>query len=239
MINFIYNICYIYIFMEIYLDSGNIDEIKKISKLGLISGVTTNPTLIANEGKDFFTVLNSIIGDLKLNIGDDFTVSAEVTDLTSSNSMVDQGRKISKIDKHILVKIPLTKEGLKAVKILSFENIRCNVTLCFSANQALLAARAGAWCVSPFIGRVDDEGFNGLDLIRDIRLIYDNYGFETKILAASIRSTSHVLECAKIGADLATMPGSVIEKLYYNPLTDIGLEQFNSDWEKYSKNLNK
>lgn len=222
--------------MKIYLDTGNIDEIKKAAESGLLEGVTTNPSLIAKEGKDFKKLIKDIAAILKVHRSD-FTLSAEVTKLDSAEDMIEQGRELSKLDKHIIVKIPLTFEGLKAVNILAAEEIKCNVTLCFSTNQALLAAKAGAWCVSPFIGRVDDEGMSGIQLIRDIREVYDNYGFETKILAASIRSTEHVFECTKAKADIITMPYEIFQKMYYSPLTDIGLEKFKKDWEKYEKKI--
>lgn len=224
--------------MKLYLDTGNVDEIKEIAKSGLLNGVTTNPTLIAKEGKDFKKIIKEIIKILD-NYCESFTVSAEVTNLSSSESMIEQGRELAKIDKHILVKIPLTMQGLEAVNILSKEEIRCNVTLCFSANQALMAAKAGAWCVSPFLGRLDDEGQSGLELVDEIKQIYKNYGFETKILAASIRSTNHVLECAKIGCDIATLPAKIFKQLYHNPLTDIGLEKFEKDWKDYEESLKK
>lgn len=224
--------------MKLYLDTGEIEEIKEAAQTGLLDGVTTNPTLIAKAGKDFNEEIKQIIAILKEK-RDDFTVSAEVTDTSSAEKMIKQGRELASIDNHILVKIPLTQEGLKAVYQLSEEEIKCNVTLCFSANQALLAAKAGAWCVSPFIGRVDDEGYSGIDLIENIRLIYDNYGFETNILAASIRSTNHVFEVAQRGVDISTIPYSIFKKLYYNPLTDIGIEQFQKDWEKYQKKVKK
>lgn len=224
--------------MKIYLDTGNINEIKDAAETGLIDGVTTNPTLIAKEGRDFKTVLKEIIKILNLT-NNNYTISAEVTDLKNHNSMIKQARELAKLDKHILVKIPLTKEGLKAVKILAEEEIRCNVTLCFSANQALLAAKAGAWCVSPFIGRLDDTGENGLNLIREIKEIYDNYKIETRILAASIRSPEHVLNCARIGAEIATIPYKTFEQLYNHPLTDVGLKKFNDDWNSYIKSQKK
>ncbi len=223
--------------MKIYLDTGNIEEIKKAADSGLIEGVTTNPSLIAKEGKDFKKLIKDITQILKI-YRNDFTLSAEVT-AENAEDMVEQGRELAKIDKHIIVKIPLTYEGLKAVNILAAEEIKCNVTLCFSTNQALLAAKAGAWCVSPFIGRIDDEGMSGIQLIRDIRQVYDNYNFETKILAASIRSTEHVFECAKAKADIITMPYEIFQKMYYSPLTDIGLAKFKADWEKYEKKVSQ
>lgn len=222
--------------MKIYLDTGNLEEIKEVAKLGLIDGVTTNPTLIAKEGKDFKYEIKEIIKILK-TVSSDFTVSAEVTSTHSVSEIIIEARQLSKIDKHILVKIPLTKEGLAAVKQLSKEDIRCNVTLCFSLNQALLAAKAGAWCVSPFVGRIEDEGWDGIELLRDIRKTYDNYGYKTKILAASIRTPEHVHDAMKIGVDIVTIPNAIYKKLYYNPLTDIGLGTFEHDWKEYKKRL--
>ena len=219
--------------MKIYLDTGNIEEIKKAAESGILEGVTTNPSLIAREGKDFKKLIKEITQILKI-YRNDFTVSAEVLSETC-DEMIEEARELAKIDKHVLVKIPLTFEGLKAVNILSGEEIRCNVTLCFSVNQALLAAKAGAYCVSPFIGRLDDQGTSGISVVEDIRQVYDNYNFETKILAASIRSTEHVFECAKARVDIITMPYDVFEKLYHNPLTDIGLDKFKKDWDKYVK----
>lgn len=222
--------------MKIYLDTGNIDEIKKAAALGILNGVTTNPTLIAKEGRDFKKTIKEIINILE-DYSKDFTVSAEVTNTKSAKEIIKEARELSKISSYILVKVPITKEGIEAVSVLSKEKIKCNMTLCFSANQALLAAKAGAWCVSPFIGRIDDEGYVGLDLIKDIRTIYDNYNFQTKILSASIRSANDVSECAKIGSDIITIPYTVFEKLYYNPLTDVGLAKFEKDWEEYKNKL--
>lgn len=223
--------------MKIYLDSGNLDEIKEAASLGILDGVTTNPSLIAKEGhKDFIKAIKQIIKILS-KYKTNFTVSAEVTNTKSAKDIIDEAKELAKLDKHIVVKIPLTKEGLQATSVLSAEDIKCNMTLCFSANQALLAAKAGAYFVSPFIGRVNDEGHDGLQLIDDMRLIFDNYKFETQILAASIRSPSDVLECARIGADIVTVPYNVFSKLYYNPLTDIGIEMFEKDWNEYKKEL--
>lgn len=222
--------------MKLYLDTGNIEEISEIASLGILDGVTTNPTLIAKEGKDFITTIKEIIKILKKH-KENFTVSAEVTNTKSAEHMIKEAKELAKIDEHILIKIPLTSEGIKAVSVLSKEEIKCNMTLCFSANQALIAAKAGAWCVSPFVGRVDDEGYDGLQLISDIRLIFDNYRFDTKILAASIRGARDVMDCAKLGSDIATIPYNVFTKLYYNPLTDIGLEKFEKDWKEYEKGL--
>lgn len=218
--------------MEIYLDTGNVDEIRDCIQTGLVSGITTNPSLIAKEGREFREVLHEIIqifNEQEL----DFTLSAEVTNLESTQSMINQGRELAQIDKHILVKIPLTKEGLQAVRVLSHEHIRCNVTLCFSSSQALLAAKAGAWCVSPFIGRVEDEGYNGIELLSEIKAVFDNYNIETKILAASVRSVEHVHKSMLLGIDMVTIPKKVFDKMYYNPLTDIGIEKFTKDWEEY------
>lgn len=224
--------------MKIYLDSANLTEISEAAKTGLIDGVTTNPSLVSKEGLDFKSMLKEIIKILKMNC-DDFTVSAEVTDTNDYKSILENARALSKIDKHIVVKVPLTMEGLKAVKILEKEKIRCNVTLCFSANQALLAAKAGAFIVSPFVGRIEDEGWVGIDLVKDIREIYDNFGYKTQILGASIRSAEHVFECAKYGIDIVTIPYGVFKKLYHNPLTDLGLEKFSTDWNEYQKKVNK
>ena len=201
--------------MEIYLDTGNIEEIKEAASTGLLNGVTTNPSLIAREGRDFKTVIKEIISIMKKN-SKSFTVSAEVTDLTNSQTMIKQGRELSKIDNHILVKVPLTFEGLKAVKKLSDEKIKCNVTLCFSASQALLAAKAGAWCVSPFIGRIDDEGYDGIEVLREIKQVFENYNIKTKILGASIRSPKHINSAMKIGCDIVTIPAAIFKKMYYN-----------------------
>ncbi|MCA9496344.1 MAG: fructose-6-phosphate aldolase [Nanoarchaeota archaeon] len=201
--------------------------------LGILDGVTTNPTLIMKEGKDFVKEIKEIISIFKKNKIDDFTVSAEVTKTDSAKEMIAQGKKLAKIDKHVLVKVPLTREGLKAVKSLSQDKIKCNVTLCFSANQALLAAKAGAWCVSPFLGRLDDTGENGLHLVHEIRTIFDNYDMDCKILAASIRSAEHVKNCAMIGSDIITVPLKVYKKMFEHNLTDVGLEKFKKDWEEY------
>ncbi len=223
--------------MKIYIDSGNLDEIKNACETRLIDGVTTNPSLIAKENIPFEKILEKIIEIFKKNGDKNFTVSAEVTNTSSVENILIQARELSKISKNVIIKIPLTKTGLKAVKILSDEKIKTNVTLCFSANQALLAAKAGAYIISPFIGRIDDQGWDGLELIKDIKTIYANYGFETKILAASIRSTNHVFLCAKAGADIVTIPYEIFDKMYYNPLTDIGIEKFDKDWEKYLQKI--
>ncbi|MCH8519710.1 MAG: fructose-6-phosphate aldolase [Nanoarchaeota archaeon] len=222
--------------MELYLDTGNIEEIKSVIHTGQISGITTNPTLIlkshTSDLKTFKDILLEIISVMKEE-RDDFTLSAEVTHINSVEEIISQGRELASIDSHIIVKVPLTKEGLEAVKTLSYEGIRCNVTLCFSLTQAVLAAKAGAWCVSPFVGRIEDEGYSGINLLQQIKQTYDNYNFKTKILAASLRSVEHVHQAMLLGVDMATIPKSVFDKLYYNPLTDIGVKQFSKDWEEF------
>lgn len=214
--------------MKFFLDTADVKEIRDAWSMGLLDGVTTNPTLIAKTGRKFHEVLKEICSFL------DGPVSAEVISADAEN-MVREARELAALHKNIVIKIPLIKEGLKAVKILEKEKIRTNVTLCFSANQALLAAKAGASYISPFIGRLDDQGQVGMDLIEDIRLIYDNYGFKTEIIVASIRHPIHVLEAAKIGADIATIPFDVFEKMFKHPLTDIGLKKFLEDWKKVPK----
>ncbi|MBI1882713.1 MAG: fructose-6-phosphate aldolase [Chlamydiae bacterium] len=211
--------------MKFFLDTADVKEIREGWNMGLVDGVTTNPSLVAKTGRKFKEVLEEICSFLS------GPVSAEVVGI-EAEGMVKEGRELAKIHKNIVVKIPLLKEGLKAVRILTQENIRTNVTLCFSSNQALLAAKAGATYISPFIGRLDDQGQVGMDLIRDIKTIYSNYGFKTEILVASIRHPIHILEAAKIGADVATMPFEVLDKLLKHPLTDIGLKKFLDDWKK-------
>ena len=214
--------------MKIFIDTANIAEIKEAASMGLIDGVTTNPSLIAKEGREFRSLIEEICSIV------DGPISAEVIAL-DSEGMVKEGRELAKIHKNIVVKIPLTKEGLKAVRILNAEGIRSNVTLCFSPNQALLAAKAGAYFISPFIGRLDDIGQNGMDLIGQIVTIYRNYGFNTEVLVASVRHPMHVVEAAMIGADICTIPFKVLDQLVKHPLTDIGIERFLSDWEKGKK----
>ena len=217
--------------MQFFIDTANIAEIKELSNSGLLDGVTTNPSLISKEKGDFFEILTEIT---KITDG---PVSAEVV-ATESDMMIKEGLKLAKIADNICIKLPLTMEGLKACKYFSNENIATNVTLCFSAAQAILAAKAGASYVSPFVGRMDDISFNGLDLISDIRAIYDNYPeFETEILVASIRNPIHIVESAKIGADVATIPAKVFKQLVSHPLTDKGLAIFNADWEKTKQNI--
>ncbi len=215
--------------MKFFIDTANLDQIKEAQDLGVLDGVTTNPSLMAKEG---ITGRENIINHYK-KICDivDGDVSAEVI-ATDFDGMVKEGEELAKLHKQIVVKIPMIKEGIKAIKYFSDKGIRTNCTLVFSAGQALLAAKAGATYVSPFIGRLDDISTNGLNLIADIRLIYDNYGFETEILAASIRHTMHILQCAKIGADVMTGPLCSIEGLLKHPLTDIGLEKFLADYNK-------
>ncbi|KZY04557.1 MULTISPECIES: fructose-6-phosphate aldolase [unclassified Sulfitobacter] len=216
--------------MKFFVDTAEIDAIAELNDLGMVDGVTTNPSLILKSGRDILEVTKEIC-DLV-----DGPVSAEVVAL-ESDAMIAEGRKLAEIADNITIKLPLTWDGLKACKVLSGDGHMVNVTLCFSANQALLAAKAGATFISPFIGRLDDINLDGMDLIQDIRTIYDNYGFETQILAASIRSVNHVLDAARIGADVMTAPPDVIKKLAAHPLTDKGLEQFMKDWEKTGQKI--
>ena len=209
--------------MKFFVDTADVDAIAELNDLGMVDGVTTNPSLILKSGRDIIEVTKEIC-DLV-----DGPVSAEVV-ATDADAMIEEGKKLAGIAPNIAVKLPLTWDGLKACKVISGEGTMVNVTLCFSANQALLAAKAGATFISPFIGRLDDINLDGMELIEDIRTIYDNYGFETQILAASIRSVNHVLESARIGADVMTAPPDVIKKLAMHPLTDKGLEQFLADW---------
>ncbi|HYJ92269.1 MAG TPA: fructose-6-phosphate aldolase [Pyrinomonadaceae bacterium] len=212
--------------MKFFLDTANLDEIRECNELGLIDGVTTNPSLVAKEGDvDFKEHLKKICDTVK---GD---ISAEVTAL-DTEGMLQQGRDYAKVASNVVVKCPLTMDGLKATRTLTSEGIGVNVTLCFSASQALLAAKAGAKYISPFIGRLDDISTDGMQLIRDIVQIYDNYGFATEVLAASIRHPMHIIDCALAGADVATMPFKVIQQLVKHPLTDKGLEAFLADWKK-------
>jgi len=212
--------------MKFFIDTANLDEIREANDLGLLDGVTTNPTLIAKEENvDFKEHIAKICEIVK---GD---VSAEVTAL-DTKGMLEQGRELAKIASNVVIKCPLTLDGLKATRIFREEGTKVNVTLCFSASQALLAAKAGASYISPFVGRLDDIGINGMDLIRDIVQIYDNYGFETEVLAASIRHPMHVIEAALAGADVSTIPFKTLTQLVKHPLTDKGLESFLSDWKK-------
>lgn len=210
--------------MKFFIDTANVDEIREANKLGVISGVTTNPSLIAKEGRDFIEVVKEITTIV------DGPISAEVIS-TDSEGMVKEARELAKIHKNIVIKIPMTAEGLKAVNTLSKEGIKTNVTLVFSATQALLAARAGATYVSPFVGRLDDISTDGISLISEIVQIFKNYGIKTEIIVASVRTPMHVLEAAKLGADIATVPYKVIMQMVKHPLTDIGIERFLKDWE--------
>lgn len=210
--------------MKIFLDTANTEEIRKFLDIGLVDGVTTNPSLIAESGRDFFEVITEISS---MVIG---PVSAEVI-ATDSKGMLAEARKLSKISKHVTIKVPLTFEGLKTCHILSAEGIMVNVTLCFSATQALLAAKAGATFVSPFIGRLDDIGQDGMNLIEEICGIFYEYpNINTQVLVASVRHQAHVLQAAKLGADVITMPPKILEQMLKHPLTDIGLEKFLNDW---------
>lgn len=212
--------------MKIFIDTANLDEIKEANDMGILDGVTTNPSLVAKEGhKDFHAMLEKICAIVN---GD---VSAEVVSV-KKDDILKEGRELAKIHKNIVVKVPLIKEGLKAVKVFSDEGIRTNVTLCFSASQALLAAKAGAYIISPFVGRLDDISQNGMELISQIVQIYGNYNYQTQVLVASVRHPLHFVDSAMIGADIATMPFKVIEQLAKHPLTDIGLDKFLSDWKK-------
>jgi transaldolase (EC 2.2.1.2) len=211
--------------MQFFIDTANIDEIKQAIDWGILDGVTTNPTLAAKTGRPFMDVVKDILSIV------DGPVSLETVSL-DTEGMVKEGRFLAELGDNVVVKIPMTKEGMKAVNILEEEGIPTNVTLIFSPMQALIAAKAGASYVSPFIGRLDDISTDGMNLIRDIRIIFDNYGYETEIIAASIRHPIHVLEAAKAGADIATIPFNVLEALFKHPLTDIGIDKFLKDWEK-------
>jgi transaldolase len=211
--------------MKIFIDTGNIADIQRLVDIGIIDGITTNPSLLAKEPGDYRENLKKICEIVQ------GPVSGEVT-ATDFAGMMTQGRDIAKIHPHMIVKVPLTRDGIKACRKLSGEGIRVNVTLCFSPAQALLAAKAGATYISPFVGRLDDIATNGMELIRDIVAIYDNYEFTTEILVASCRHPIHVVEAAKMGADIATCPPAVIDALFNHPLTSIGLEKFLKDWEK-------
>ena len=216
--------------MKFFVDTAEVDAIAELNELGMVDGVTTNPSLILKSGRDILEVTKEIC-DLV-----DGPVSAEVV-ATDADAMIAEGRKLADIAENIAVKLPLTWDGLKACNVLTNEGKMVNVTLCFSANQALLAAKAGATFISPFIGRLDDLNLDGMELISDIRDIYDNYGFETQILAASIRTVNHAFESARIGADVMTAPPKVIKAMANHVLTDKGLEQFLSDWEKTGQKI--
>ncbi|MER3422002.1 MAG: fructose-6-phosphate aldolase [Nitrospiraceae bacterium] len=214
--------------MKIYLDTANVKEIREAASLGVLDGITTNPSLVAKEGRDFKDALIEICSIV------DGPVSAEVISVEEED-MVREGRELTKLHKNIVVKCPLIPEGLKATKRLASEGIRVNVTLCFSPTQALLAAKAGAWCVSPFIGRLDDVSSNGMELIRQIVTIFRNYDFKTLVLVASVRHPQHVVEAALAGGDICTMPYAVFQQLIKHPLTDIGLKKFLADWNAQRK----
>jgi transaldolase len=211
--------------MKFFIDTANVEEIRKTNDLGLLDGVTTNPTLVSKEGREFKGLIKEICSIV------DGPVNAEVVS-TDAEGMVNEARDLVKLAHNIVVKIPLIEEGLKAVKILAAEGIKTNVTLCFSPTQALMAAKAGAAYVSPFVGRLDDISSTGMDLVEQIITIYDNYGFDTEIIVASIRNPTHVVDAALMGADIATIPYKVIQQLIKHPLTDIGLEKFLADWKK-------
>jgi len=211
--------------MKIFVDTGNLKDIQAIADLGILDGVTTNPSLLAKEPGDFEENLKKICEIVK------GPVSGEVT-ATDYKGMLEQGRRIAKLHQHMVVKVPLTKDGIKACRTLSGEGTKVNVTLCFSPAQALLAAKAGATYISPFVGRLDDISINGMEMVREIVQIYDNYDFATEVLVASARHPMHIVEAAKMGAHIVTAPPKVIEMLYNHPLTAIGLENFLKDWEK-------
>jgi len=214
--------------MKFFLDTANVKEIQEAASLGLLDGVTTNPSLVAKEGRSFKEMLIEICKIV------DGPISAEVVSL-EANAMVKEGKELAKIHKNIVVKVPLIAEGLKATKRMAAEGIKVNVTLCFSPTQALLAAKAGAWCVSPFIGRLDDISSNGMELIRQILTIYRNYDFKTQVLVASVRHPQHVVEAALAGGHICTMPFSIFQQMVKHPLTDSGLKKFLADWETQAK----
>jgi transaldolase len=214
--------------MKFYLDTASVKEIQEAASLGLLDGVTTNPSLVAKEGRVFREVLVEICNIV------DGPISAEVVSI-EADAMVKEGRELAKIHKNIVVKVPLIAEGLKATKRLAAEGIRVNVTLCFSPTQALLAAKAGAWCVSPFIGRLDDISSNGMELIRQIITIYKNYDYKTYVLVASVRHPQHVVEAALAGGHICTMPFAIFQQMVKHPLTDLGLKKFLADWDAQNK----
>jgi transaldolase len=211
--------------MKLFIDSGNIKDIQALVPLGIIDGITTNPTLLSKEPGDYRENLKKICQIVQ------GPTSAEVTE-TDGDAMIKQGRDLAKIDSWIVVKVPLTRDGIRACKTLSGEGIKVNVTLCFSPAQALLAAKVGATYISPFVGRLDDVAAHGMELIRDIVEIYENYNFKTEVLVASTRSPMHIVEAARMGADICTCPPAVIDSLFNHPLTDIGLKKFLADWDK-------
>ena len=214
--------------MKIFIDTANIEQIKEVNSWGILDGVTTNPSLVAKENKDFSTLVKEICAIV------DGPISVEAVSITAKD-IVPEARKIAAGNKNIVVKIPMTEEGLKATKILASEGIKINMTLIFTANQALLAAKAGARYVSPFVGRLDDIGQNGMDLVAEIMDILDNYEFDCEIIVASVRDPIHVTEAARLGAHVATIPYDVLKKMFKHPLTDAGIDKFLKDWEKVSK----
>jgi transaldolase len=214
--------------MKIFIDTANIEQIKEVNSWGILDGVTTNPSLIAREKKDFATIVNEICEVV------DGPISVEVISL-KADGMFAEGMKLAAVNENIVIKVPMTEEGLKATKQLSNEGVAVNMTLIFSANQALLAAKAGARYVSPFVGRLDDVGQDGMALISDIMDILDNYDFDTEVIVASVRDPIHVTDAARMGAHVATIPFDVLKKMFKHPLTDIGIERFLKDWEKVSK----
>jgi transaldolase len=214
--------------MKFFIDTADVNEIREAESLVILDGVTTNPTLISKTGRPFKETIEEICSIVK------GPVSAEVVSIYTEG-IIKEGRELAKIADNIVVKVPLIKDGLKAVKALTSEGIKVNVTLCFSSNQALLAAKAGGTYVSPFVGRLDDKGHTGMEVIDEIRTIYDNYGFETEIIVASIRNPLHVRDAALMGADIATIPFAVFNNIVKHPLTDEGLKQFLADWEKVPK----
>ncbi len=217
--------------MKIFIDTANIEQIKKINELGICDGVTTNPSLIAKEGRGFMEVVKDILSEVN------GPVSVEVT-ATDAEGMVKEGQEYAKLSENVVIKIPMGEGGLKATKQLSDDNIAVNMTLIFSANQALLAAKAGARYVSPFLGRLDDMGNSGMVVLAEILETFDNYEFNCEVIAASIRSPMHAIESARLGAHIATIPFNVLEKMMKHPLTDIGIEKFLKDWEKVkAKNI--
>lgn len=214
--------------MKFFIDTGNTDEIRTAQEMGILDGVTTNPTLLSKENRPYLDVLKEICSIV------DGPVSAEVT-ATNTDGMLKEAHDLAKIAGNIVIKVPIIRSGLTVIRKLTAEGIKVNVTLCFSPTQALIAAKAGATYISPFIGRLDDISTSGMDLIEQIVTIYDNYGFETEVLVASVRHAMHVVEAALIGADIITMPFAVIDKLLNHPLTDVGLKKFLADWEKVKK----
>ncbi|MCE5295593.1 MAG: fructose-6-phosphate aldolase [Euryarchaeota archaeon] len=214
--------------MKIFIDTANIEQIKEVNSWGILDGVTTNPSLVAKENKDFSKLVKEICAIV------DGPISVEAVS-TKADEIVKEGKKLAAVNSNIVVKVPMNEEGLKATKVLADAGIRVNVTLIFSANQALLAAKAGAAYVSPFVGRLDDIGQNGMDLIAEIMDIFQNYEFDTEIIVASVRDPIHVTEAARMGAHVATIPYDVLKKMFRHPLTDMGIDKFLKDWEKVSK----